>query len=309
MKYILPGGSGHVGQGLAEALRTNGHSVVILSRNPAKGEVHWDGKTLGDWHSEIDGADVVLNLAGRTVNCRYTKANMKQMMDSRVDSTRVVGEAIAKAANPPSVWLQMSTATIYAHTLGPANDDVTGVIGGNEPNVPRYWDYSVEIAKNWEAEQQKANTPNTRKVALRTAVVMGRQKGGIFDVLCGLTRKGLGGAIAGGKQFMSWMHEDDFARAIEFLVDSDLEGPINLAAPNPLSQREYQAILRKALGVHIGLPAMKWMVKIGAFFMRTDPELVLKSRHVIPKRLPDAGFEFEYPKWEQAATQLVATTT
>jgi uncharacterized protein (TIGR01777 family) len=243
------------------------------------------------------------------VNCRYTKRNLKQMMDSRVNSTCVVGEAIALAKTPPNVWLQMSTATIYAHTLRPANDDITGVIGGGEQDVPRYWDYSIEIAKNWEAAQQKANTPNTRKAALRTAMVMGRQKDGIFDVLCGLTRKGLGGTIAGGRQFMSWIHEDDFARAIEFLVDSDLDGPVNLAAPNPLPQREFQAVLRKVLGVRVGLPAMKWMVQLGAVFMRTDPELVLKSRRVIPKRLTDAGFEYGYETWGDAASALVATTT
>ncbi|MCF6228619.1 MAG: TIGR01777 family oxidoreductase [Planctomycetes bacterium] len=305
MKYVIPGGSGVVGQGLAKALLASGHSVRVLSRNPSDNEIKWDGQNLGDWASCIDGADVVVNLAGRTVNCRYTKKNLKQMMDSRVDSTRVVGEAIAQAANPPRVWLQMSTATIYAHTFGDANDDVTGVIGGGEPDVPRYWDYSIDIAKAWEAEQEKADTPRTRKVALRTAMVMGRQKGGIFDVLCGLTRKGLGGTLAGGKQYMSWIHEDDFSRAIEFLVESDLQGAVNLAAPNPLPQKEFQAALRKALGVKIGLPAMKWMVKLGAIFMRTDPELVLKSRKVVSKRIVDSGFEFEFSIWKHASDNLV----
>ncbi|MEE9312570.1 MAG: TIGR01777 family oxidoreductase [Planctomycetota bacterium] len=305
MNYVIPGGSGIVGQGLAQALLANGHSVQILSRNPSGDEIEWDGQNLGEWASCLDGADVVVNLAGRSVNCRYTKKNLKQLMDSRVDSTRVVGEAIAQAANPPRVWLQMSTATIYAHTFGDANDDETGVIGGNEPDVPRYWDYSIDIGKAWEAEQEKADTPKTRKVALRTAMVMGRQKDGIFGVLCGLTRKGLGGSLAGGRQYMSWIHEDDFNNAIEFLVENDLSGPINLAAPNPLPQREFQAVLRNALGIKIGLPATKWMVKLGAIFMRTDPELVLKSRKVVPKRIVDAGFEFEFNSWQYASKALL----
>src|SRR5262245_33495539 len=288
MKIVIPGGSGQVGGVLARALRARGDDVVVLSRGETSDErvVEWDGRTLGPWASEIDGADVVINLAGRSVNCRYTDANLKAMMDSRVDSTRAVGLAIEKAARPPRVWLQMSTATIYAHRLNAPNDEATGRIGGDEPDAPSYWRTSIDIAKAWGRTQQEANTPRTRKVALRTAMVMSPDRGGIFDVLLGLVRAGLGGPIAGGNQFVSGIHGRDLARAVEFLMErDDIEGPINLAAPNPLPQRDFMAALRAAQGLRIGLPATKWMVEIGAFFLRTDTELMLKSRRVIPGRL------------------------
>lgn len=308
MKYVIPGGSGQVGSLLKRALRARGHDVVVLSRSPGTtpGVVCWDGLTLGEWAQQIEGADVVVNLAGRSVNCRYTGRNLREMMDSRVHSTRVVGQAIDNARRPPRVWLQMSTATIYAHRFDAPNSEATGNIGGNEPNVPGYWRFSIDIAKAWERTQQEAHTPGTRKVALRTAMVMSPDRGGIFDVLLRLTRWGLGGAIAGGRQFVSWIHERDFVRAVELLVDrDDFEGPVNLASPGPIEQREFMAALRKAWGIRIGLPASKWMVRLGAVFMRTDTELILKSRRVVPTRLLDAGFSFEYPKWPPAAAELV----
>jgi hypothetical protein len=309
MKVVIPGGSGQVGQVLRRALEAQGHTVVVLSRNGAdEGPVRaWDGRTLGPWAAEIDGADVVINLAGRTVNCRYTEENLAQMMDSRVDSTRVVGEAIAQAAQPPRVWLQMSTATIYAHTFGPANDEATGVIGGQEPDAPAYWKRSIDIATAWEATLDAADTPHTRKVALRAAMVMSVDKGGVFDVLSGLTRLGLGGPIGGGQQYVSWIHEADLVAAIELLIArDDLAGAFNLAAPGPLPQRDFQAALRAAHGVWLGLPATKWMAQLGAVFMRTDTELVLKSRRVVPGRLQAEGFEFRFAEWAPAATELVA---
>jgi uncharacterized protein (TIGR01777 family) len=306
VKIVLPGGTGHIGELLAGALRGEGHEVVVLSRRP--GHVWWDGRTQGPWTREIDGADAVVNLAGRSVNCRYTPANLREMMASRVDSTRAVGEAIATASRPPAVWLQMSTATIYAHTFGPPNDEVTGVIGGSEPDAPGYWEYSVRIAKAWEEEQRKAVTPTTRKVALRTAIVMSPGRGGAFDMLRRMARLGLGGPIAGGRQFVSWIHGQDFVRAIEFLLAGDIDGPVNLAAPNPLPQRDFNRILRTANGRLVGLPATKWMAEIGAFALRSDTELLLKSRHVVPTRLQRAGFEFEFPTWSEAAYDLTART-
>jgi uncharacterized protein (TIGR01777 family) len=302
MKIVIPGGSGQVGALLARSLQAE---VIVLGRGGSG--VQWDGRTLGPWARELEGADAVINLAGRSVNCRYTQANLKAMMDSRVDSTRVVGEAIAQAKQPPRVWLQMSTATIYAHRFDASNDERTGILGGDEPGVPAYWSYSIEIAKAWERTQAEANTPRTRKVALRSAMVMSPDQGGIFDVLLGLTRVGLGGAIAGGRQYMSWIHERDFVRAVELLIArEDLDGPINLAAPHPLPQRDFMAALRQAAGIRIGLPATKWMVGIGAFFLRTDTELTLKSRRVVPGRLLEAGFSFDFPEWPAAARDLVA---
>jgi len=309
MKIVIPGGTGQIGGILSRALLAQHHDVVVLSRGGTSDAriVAWDGRTLGPWTSELDGADAVINLAGRSVNCRYTAANLEAMMSSRVDSTRVVGAAIAAAARPPRVWLQMSTATIYAHRLDAANDEATGRIGGDEPGVPAYWKLSVDIARAWERAQGEAATPRTRKVALRSAMVMSPDRGGIFDVLLGLARAGLGGPIASGQQFVSWIHDRDFARAVALLLErDDLTGPVNLAAPSPLPQRDFMAALRAAWGVRLGLPATKWMVGIGAFFLRTDPELTLKSRRVVPGRLLDAGFAFEFPAWPDAARDLAS---
>jgi len=310
MKVVIPGGSGQVGTVLARAFHQRGDEVVVLSRTQTDAlpwrVMKWNGETLGDWASEIEGADTVINLAGQSVNCRYTDANLQAMMSSRVDSTRAVGLAIEKAARPPRVWLQMSTATIYAHRFDAPNDEATGRIGGDEPDAPGYWKFSIDIAKTWERTQQEATTPRTRRVALRSTMVMSPDRGGIFDVLLGLTRLGLGGPIAGGGQFVSWIHDRDFAHAVEFLIEhGDIEGPVNLAAPNPIPQRDFMAVLRAAWGMRLGLPAMKWMVEIGAFFLRTDTELTLKSRRVVPGRLLGAGFSFDFPDWPRAARDLV----
>jgi len=307
MKIVIPGGSGQVGQLLKRTLEAKGHTVVVLSRRGQGGSVVWDGRSLGPWVAELDGADVVINLAGRTVNCRYTQTNLKQMMDSRVESTQVVGQAIAQATRPPPVWLQMSTATIYAHRFDAANDEQNGILGGNEEDVPGYWGYSVEIAKAWERALDEAPTPATRKVALRTAMVMTPDRGGVFATLLGLTRRWLGGTMASGQQYVSWIHGEDFVAAIEWLIGhDDFVGPVNLAAPNPVPQRTFQAVLRQVAGVSVGLPAARWMLEIGAWFMRTDTELVLKSRRVIPGRLTAAGFEFKYKDWQTAALDLAA---
>ncbi|MFY4719806.1 TIGR01777 family oxidoreductase [Streptomyces sp. LaBMicrA B280] len=307
MKIVIPGGTGQVGTVLKRALGAAGHEVVVLTRHPERGgEIEWDGKTLGPWTAAVDGSDIVINLAGRSVSCRYTATRLREMMDSRVDSARVVGAAIAGAARPPRLWLQMSTATVYAHRFDAPNDEATGVIGGGEAGVPDYWAYSVDIAKAWERAQRRAETPATRKVALRSAMVMSPDPGGVFAVLSGLTRLGLGGPVAGGAQYVSWIHEHDFVRAVEFLMDrEDLTGPVNLAAPHPLPQRAFMRALRSAWGVPVGLPATRWMAEIGAFALRSDTELLLKSRRVVPGRLTEAGFAFRYPQWPGAADELV----
>lgn len=302
MRIVLPGGTGHIGTFLRRELVAAGHEVVVVGRREG---VRWDGRTLGPWASVVDGADAVVNLAGRSVNCRYTAKNLAEMMSSRVDSTRVVGQAIAAAARPPKVWLQMSTATIYAHRFDAPNDEVTGVLGGAEPDVPRYWDYSVEIARRWEAEQERADTPATRTVALRTAIVMSTGRGGAFDALRRMVKLGLGGPVAGGAQYVSWLHEKDFVRAVEFLLATELSGPVNLAAPNPLPHKDFMRDLRKACGVPVGLPATRWMAELGAWAIRSDTELLLKSRRVVPTRLLEAGFTFTCPTWQEAVTDLV----
>lgn len=311
MKIVIAGGSGFLGRLLAGELSGRGDEVVVLSRGaacvPGARVVTWDGRGVGPWARELDGADAVINLAGRSVNCRYSAANLREMLYSRVDSTRVVGEAIAAAARPPRVWLQMSTATIYAHTYGPPNDDVTGRIGGGEPGAPRKWDASIAIATAWERALCEAQTPRTRKVALRSAMVMGPVPGTVFSILLGLTRWGLGGPIAGGQQYVSWIADRDFVRAVELLLArEDLDGPVNLAARNPLPQRDFMAALRAATGVPFGLGATDWMIEIAALVHRTETELLLKSRRVVPRRLLEVGFTFDLPTWPEAAHELVA---
>jgi uncharacterized protein len=310
MKIVISGGSGQVGTALARAFHADGHDVVVLSRrkeDPPWRTAIWDGETLGTWAKEIDGADVLINLAGRSVNCRYYDANRREIMDSRLNSTRVIGEAIAQAPNPPRVWLQASTATIYAHSFDRANDDVTGVIGGSEPDAPDTWNFSIDVATTWERVTNEADTPNTRKVLMRSAMIMGPARGGIFDTMLGLVRLGLGGTAGSGKQYISWIHEDDFIRAVYWLIEHDeLSGPVNIASPYPLPNREFMRIFRDAWGTRIGLPAFEWQLAIGAFFMRSETELILKSRRVVPKLLTDSGFEFEFPDWEPAARNLVA---
>ncbi|TWP48662.1 TIGR01777 family protein [Lentzea tibetensis] len=310
-KIVIPGGSGHIGTILSRSLVSRGHEVVVLGRGRGGAgdvrHVQWDGCALGAWAAEIDGCDAVINLAGRSVSCRYTKTNLTEMMSSRVDSARVIGEAIAKAASPPRVWLQMSTATIYAHRYDAPNDEATGVIGGHEPDAPAYWRFSVDIATAWEAAQREAPTPDTRKVALRTAMVMAPDRGGAFNHLSRIARLGVGGPVAGGGQYMSWIHDVDMIRAVDFLLArDDISGPVNLAAPAPLPHRDFMSAVRSEWGVPFGLPATRWMTEIGALAIGTDTELLLKSRRVVPGRLLDAGFSFEFPHWPEAAADLVA---
>jgi len=308
MKIVIPGGTGQVGSVLARAFHDDGHEVVILSRRPAAlpwRVVEWDAKTVGPWADEIDDSDVVINLAGRSVNCRYTEENRRQMMDSRVNSTRAVGESIAAAKNPPNVWLQMSTATIYSHRFDAPNDDVTGIIGGSEPDAPGSWKFSIEVATAWERAANEADTPNTRKVLMRSAMVMSPDRGGIFDTMLGLVKRGLGGTAADGRQYISWIHDVDFVRSIYWLIEHpELSGPVNLSAPTPMPNEDFMRVLREAWGTSIGLPASRWMLEVGALLMRTETELILKSRRVVPTRLLDSGFEFSFPIWEHAALDL-----
>jgi uncharacterized protein (TIGR01777 family) len=308
MKVVIPGGTGQVGTILARHFRGCGHEVVVLSRRPAGAPwrvVPWDARTLGDWAAELDGADVVLNLAGRSVNCRYNAANRRDILDSRVQSTRVVGEAIARAGRPPRVWLQAGTATIYAHRFDAPNDETTGLLGGSEPDAPDTWRFSTDVAAAWERALVEAVTPRTRKVVLRSAMTMSPDSGGVFDVLLGLVRWRLGGRAGDGRQYVSWIHERDFVRAVDWLIAHDeLDGPVNLAAPHPLPNAEFMCDLRRAWGATWGLPAPVWLLEVGALVLRTETELILKSRRVIPGRLLASGFAFEYPDCPAAARDL-----
>lgn len=298
---------GHI---LARAFARDGHEIVILSRRSGPSPwrvVEWDGASISAWTREIDGADLVINLGGRSVNCRYTPKNREEIMTSRIASTRVLGQAIAAAARPPAVWLQSSTATIYAHRYDAPNDEATGIVGGLEPNAPAAWRFSIDVATAWERTFDQAETPRTRKVALRTAIVMSPARGGAFDVLLGLVRHGLGGTNGDGQQFVSWIHEDDFVRAVRWVAaQQNASGVVNLASPNPLPNAAFMRAIREAWGTRIGLPSPAWMLEIGAWFLRTETELVLKSRRVVPRRLIEAGFAFTWPDWPAAARDLVS---
>ncbi len=314
LRIVIPGGSGHVGVLLAYFFQQRGHHVTVLTRGPFAASwntVHWDGVHTGPWIEQMEGADVCINLAGRSVNCRYTRARREEIYRSRIDTTQLLGDVIAGLADPPKVWLNASTATIYRHALDRPMDEYTGELGGNEMltawrRVPETWNFSIGVAKDWERAFFATVAPRTRKVALRSAIVMSPAPGGAFSLLLNLVRFSVGGAQGNGRQFVSWIHGSDFARAVEFLIeDGEFEGPVNLAAPNPLPNREFMATLREAWGMPNGIPAPAPLLELAAFFLRTESELVLKSRYVVPARLLRAGFEFEFPTWSEAAQDLV----
>jgi len=273
--------------------------------------VHWDGKQAGPWVETLEGADVCIHLSGHSVNCRYTEKNRRKLHDSRIGPTRLLNRVIAALTDPPRVWLNASTATIYRHALSRDMDEATGEPGGNEMltarrRVPRKWNWTIGLIEDWEAAFFAHPTPRTRKIALRTSLVFSPAPGSTFQVLSRLVRMGLGGTQGNGRQYVSWIHETDFARAVEFLIEhEEMDGPVNLAAPHPLPNREFMAALREAWNVPNGLPAPAPLLALGAFFLRTEPELVLKSRRVVPGKLLDAGFAFQFPEWPAAAEDLV----
>ena len=310
MKIVIPGGSGQLGTLLARSFNQAGHEVVVLSRKPANGPwrtVQWDGETLGKWVDEFEGADAVINLAGQSVNCRYTRENRKIITESRLKSTKAVGDAIGQAWNPPRVWLQASTATIYAHTFGPPHDEANGILGGAEPNVPETWRFSIDVATSWERALRESATPNTRRVAMRTAIVMHPAEGSPFDILLKLVRFGLGGQAGDGRQYMSWIHDRDFIDAVMWLIAHEqFEGPVNLSSPNPVTNAEFMRVLRSAWGTSFGLPAAEWMLELGACVLNSETELILKSRRVVPSKLLESGFKFSFPSWPEAARDLCA---
>ena len=308
-KIILAGGSGFLGRALAAYFIRVGHAVTVLSRSPrapdsGAHEMLWDADTLGDWCRELEGAAAVINLSGRSVNCRYHKRNRRLIMESRIRSTRIIGEAIAKCKSPPPVWLNASTATIYQHTYGSAWDE-----NGNTCGTPEAGDeFSVKVAREWERSLNEAQTSGTRKVALRAAMVLGSDKNSVFPMLCRLAKFGLGGKMGDGRQFVSWIHQLDFCRAVEWLIArDDLSGPVNICSPNPVSNAEMMNIFRGVMGMPIGLPANRWMLEIGAFVLRTETELTLKSRRVIPRCLIESGFNFQFPSIRQALEDLRAS--
>ncbi len=311
-RLIIPGGTGFLGRTVAQWFAARGWDVVALSRDarataPGARVVQWDARTLGDWARACDGAAAVLNLAGRSVNCRYTPRNRRLIMDSRVDSTRVVGAAIAACDNPPPVWMNASTATIYKHSLDQPMDEATGVIAATRAAKDAF---SIKVAQAWERACEEAATPGVRKLLLRTSMVFGPLPGGVWDPLRRVTRLGLGGRMASGRQYVSWMHADDFCRAVEWLIErQDQRGVFNLTAPHPITNAVMMRTLRDALGASIGLPGPRWMLEIGAWLMRTETELLIKSRRVVPGRLLEGAFEFKYPEFRGAIEAILRSAT
>jgi uncharacterized protein (TIGR01777 family) len=281
----------------------------VFSRSPQPAPwrvIPWDGVAPGAWIGDLEQSDVCINLAGRSVNCRYTAANRRTICESRVRSTRLLNEVLASLNRAPRLWVNAGTATIYRHALDRAMSETDGELGGNEPGAPGAWNFSIDVAKGWEEAFFSTATPLTRKVAIRSAITLSPDRGGVFDVLLGLVRHGLGGRHGSGTQFVSWIHEADFVRAIEMLIAREtFTGVVNLASPNPLPNRDFMRALRDAWGTRIGLPTPGWILEIGAFLIRTESELVLKSRRVVPGRLSDAGFQFLFPEWPAAARDLV----
>jgi uncharacterized protein (TIGR01777 family) len=310
LRVLLAGGSGQVGTLLTQHFVDAGHKVVILTRGRSNGlhaarRVAWDGRSPGAWTEQLENTDVLINLCGRSVNCRYHKKNRKEILESRVESTALLGRVIAQCLRPPRLWMNASTATIYRHSLDRDMDELTGELGGEEDDAPQEWRFSIEVAKRWEEAFFSARAPRTRKIALRSAMTMSAEGGGVFDAFLRIVRFGLGGTLGSGKQYVSWIHSADFVSAIDFLISNQsLEGTINLASPNPLPNNLFMRRLREASGIRVGLPAPAWMLEVGAFLMGTETELLLKSRRVVPARLLQAGFGFQFPDWGRAAKDL-----
>lgn len=297
-RIVIAGGSGFLGKALYTYFTDKGFEVYILSRNPEKSyEVYWDGKDFGEWCYLLEGAYALINLAGKSVNCRYTEKNKALIRSSRLDSTHILGKALQVFSPAPTYWINASTATIYAHTLGeaPANTERTGKIAD---------DFSVLVAKDWEAAFDSYQTPDTKKLTLRTAIVYGNE-GGAFPVILDLARKGLCTKQGDGEQWISWIHISDFCRSIDFLMEEEKEGIFNLCAPNPLKNKDFYDLLAEKINPLFYIPQPRFILKLGAIFMRTETELILKSRKVYPEKLLEAGFGFEFVEIREVLDDLL----
>jgi|GEM_PF-51594 len=301
MNIVIAGANGFLGKALIAHWQERGHKLTALVRREIHGmpgvkQVIWDGRSAGKWTTVLENADLLINLSGRSVDCRYTERNKQLILSSRVDTTRALGHAIAQLNHPPATWINASSATIYRHAEDRPMTEAEGEIGD---------DFSMGIVKAWEKEFYTHAQEGLRQLAIRTSIVMG-DKGGAFIPLNRLTRLGVGGKQGSGKQMVSWIHIQDFCRAIDHLIaNKNLTGSINLTAPEPLANGEFMTVLRNEVGVSVGIPQPRWLLEIGAFFIRTETELLLKSRWVLPERLIQSGFVFNYPTWAEAVSELL----
>lgn len=296
MKIIIAAGTGFLGKNLEKYFTGKGNEVYILTRNPKrKNEIHWDAKTLGEWKNWVENSDVLINLTGKSVDCRYTEKNKQEIYSSRLDSTKVLQQAVDQCLNKPKIWLNASSATIYTHSETHLNTEENGIIGD---------DFSMNICKSWEKEFFTIKNEDVRKVAVRTSIVLGNN-GGAFPKLKLIIKLGLGGKQGRGTQNVSWIHIDDFCKAIEHIIDNEnIAGVINITAPNPLSNEEFMRKLRKEMKISFGINAPVWQLEIASIFLKTETELLLKSRNVYPEKLIKTGFEFSYPNIEAAFKNL-----
>lgn len=300
-KLILAGGSGYIGSVLAEYFRTKYDRIIVLSRRPASPignikTVPWNGKDQGQWVTELEGADALVNLTGKNVNCRYNEKNRSEIMESRVRATRVLGEAIKNLRRAPRVWVQITSATIYRHALDRGQSEGRGEHGAG---------FSVNVCEKWEEEYWKQSIDVTRQVVLRTSIVLGR-RGGAFLRLNRLAKFGLGGAHGDGRQMISWIHEADLCRIVErAIIDVDIWGMFNATSPTPVPNADFMSMVRKAVGMPLGLPMPTALVGPAMWLIQSEKELLLKSRWVLPERLIQAGFTFKYPNLSSALVELV----
>lgn len=310
-KIIIAGGTGFIGQELIKHFIANAEVVVLtrglqnvqtnsyykneIPNQPNLRYVSWDAVTKGKWVTELEGADMVINLCGKSVNCRYTRKNKEEIFISRTQPTTALGEAIRNCIAPPKLWINASSATIYRHATDRPQDEYNGEIEN---------DFSVQVCKAWEKSFFDTRTPFTRKVALRMAVTLG--SGGVIVPYFNLLKFGLGGCQGSGKQMYSWIHIKDTCNIIDWIYDhTDMEGVYNVSSPNPVTNNVFMKTLRKVTGHKFGLPAYEWMLKIGAGIIGTETELILKSRWVLPAKLPESGYKFEYETIDKAFTEIV----
>lgn len=298
-KIVIAGGSGFLGTALAQHFQSL-YEVIILGRAKMTSIngirfVQWDGRTKGEWCRELEGARALINLAGKSVNCRYNNANKRAILDSRIESTKVLGEAVSACANPPKVWIQMSSATIYCHSEDRAMDEDFGEIGD---------DFSMGVCKAWERTFWDVAPKTVRKIILRTSIVFGPQGGGLLP-MTRLVLFGLGGKQGSGKQVVSWIHERDLAGIVEWMINGQAKGVYNVTSPQPVKNAVLMRKLRAALNVPFGLPSPAWLLRIGAAVIRTETELVLKSRWILPKRLIQEGYKFKFPTLDSTLTDIL----
>jgi uncharacterized protein (TIGR01777 family) len=300
-KVVIAGGTGFLGNILCQHFVNLNFEVVILTRKkqiPTPNILYakWDGETRGDWCQALEGAEVLINLCGKSVDCRYTEENKQLIYDTRLKSTKVLGQAISACTDPPKTWMNASSATIYRHAEDREMDEETGELGTG---------FSVDVCQKWEETFFAAKVPETRQIALRIAIVLGKN-GGALQPLKRLSLFGLGGIQGNGNQYFSWIHEDDFTAAMQFLLQNEsLHGIFNLSAPHPVTNEVFMRTLRKKLKVPFGIPTPKFLLEIGARMIRTETELILKSRRVVPRKLRAAGFAFQYSQLDDGLGDLI----